>query len=147
MSIFMCFVARLNSRDKVRAWVLALLVIACSARGAPAQELPDQIQNAYLQRLRLTLIGNHRVADLNMPVDLERRVADRMSCEEFERRYRIVVRDEPDVATLASTPVAGGGPSGAGLSLSPRWYLLLGGGVILVSLGVAMLSRSRKARA
>jgi hypothetical protein len=141
-------VARPISPDKamLRLAVFIIILIVAPAGGAKillAQS--NQIEADYLQRLRSTPIGRHQLADLNMPADLERRVADRLLCDSFERQFRIVVRDENiSPPPAATTPTKQ--QHERSFSLAPARFLTLGGILLIVSLLTAMLARPKKVR-
>ena len=100
-------VARPISRNKAMLRLVVFIIILIIFPASRAKTLfaqSDQVEDDFLKRLRSTPVGRHTIADLNMPADLERRVADRAICDSFERQYRIVVRDEqPPPASAVST--------------------------------------------
>lgn len=71
---------------------------------ARPREIP--VENEVLGNIRNQRIGEHTVADLNLPEAFLRRVADRIIRESFWERHRVVVR-------RGSTDAPGEAPSGA----------------------------------
>ena len=71
------------------------------------------IQSEVIAEIRAERIGGHTVADLNLPEEFLRRVADRVIRETFENRHRVVLAEKPgeepapEVAGGVIEPVAG----------------------------------------
>lgn len=79
---------------------LGLLLVAMYEPRAVAQPnaatttRPDlEIQNEVIENILRQPIGRHRVADLHLSDTFVRRVADRVTREAYQQRFRIVVDD------------------------------------------------------
>lgn len=84
-----------------------------------------------LENIRNQPLGDGTVADLALPEDFLKRVADRIVRSSFEERYRIVVKD---AETPPSKPV--------GLAVPGIWIAFFAAAVAL--LAVAWASRARR---
>lgn len=77
-------------------------------------------------------LGDGTVADLALPEEFLRRVADRIVRSSFEERYRIVVKDaEPSV------------PETPKLQARTLWIALFAAAVALLAVGWASVSRRK----
>ena len=87
---------------------------------------PEEIEAEVLANVKGQPLGEGTVADLALPDDFLRRVADRVVRASFEERYRIVVEAEaPRAPGLAARPSVVVFLSGAGLLAAALIWVLL----------------------
>ncbi len=111
--------------------------LALHVQEPPAVPTPEQLEAEVLENVKRQPLADGTVADLGLPDEFLRRVADRIVRSSYEERYRIVVRDPAAPAREPETP-------GGGSGLSP---VVLGvAALALASIAWIVVSR-RKARA
>jgi hypothetical protein len=91
---------------------------------------PAEIEMEVRQNVLGQKLGDGTVADLALPEDFLRRVADRIVRSSYEERYRIVVEDAPPP------------PNTGGLGVPGPWIALFAATVAL--LAVAWASKARR---
>jgi hypothetical protein len=108
--------------------------LALEVQDPQAVPTPAQLEAEVLENVKGQPLGDGTVADLGLPDEFLRRVADRIVRSSYEERYRIVVRD-------AAAPA--GAPS---IQAWPSLLVLGVGALALASVAWIFVSR-RKARA
>lgn len=120
---------------------------ATTAPAAPAQL---SIENEVIANIVNQPIGDHSVADLNLPLPFLRRSADRIIRSSFEQRYRIVVDDtQPGAAQTSSS--AGASATQPADAIAARnkstraWTIGIGlGGLVVILAALAARRRKQK---
>src|SRR5262249_18005991 len=62
----------------------------------PAIPPEPSIEDEVLDNIRSRAIGEHRFADYEYPEEFLRRYADRIVRSSYEKRFRVVVHDDPE---------------------------------------------------
>jgi hypothetical protein len=122
-----------------------LLALAACCSGVPGRAQPSFVQEGagpqsasveleVLGNIRAQALGPGTVADLELPEDFLRRVADHVIRQSFEERYRIVVPDAPAAAAPVPEPPRG----------LTRLQIVLGAvGAVLIVAAVWLLRRNK----
>jgi hypothetical protein len=101
--------------------LLALPVLIAAIDGAlslPANAAAQSVEDEVVGNILRQGIGEHTVADLHLPDEFVRRLADRIILSSFEDRFRKVVADAA-AATPASRP--GEPPENVDVTKAPDW--------------------------
>jgi len=108
------------------------LVLAAGDQSRPPPPTPAEIEREVQENIRNQALGDGTVADLALPEEFLRRVADRIVRSSFEERYRIVVKDAETPASV--TP-----------GIQPRTIriALFAAAVALIAVGWASIARRR----
>lgn len=93
---------------------------------------PAQIETEVLENVRNQPLGDGTVADLALPEEFLRRVADRIVRSSFEERYRLVVKD-------AEAPA----PERPGFRVRPLLIALFAAAVALLAVAWASIARRK----
>jgi hypothetical protein len=88
----------------VSALLGLVLAIAASLQDQQAPPTPAELEQEVLDNVLGQRLGDGTVADLALPEEFLRRVADRIVRSSFEERYRIVVKSAEDPAAKPATP-------------------------------------------
>lgn len=116
------------------ALLRSALLIAAGAQAQPPPPSPADIEREVLENVRNQPLGDGTVADLALPEEFLRRVADRIVRSSFEERYRIVVEDEKAPA-----------PEPAKIQARTTWIALLAAAAALLAVGWAAIARRKGA--
>ena len=112
-----------------------LLLLASAAQTPQSQPTPAELEIEVRENVRNQPLGDGTVADLALPEEFLRRVADRIVRSSYEERYRIVVDD-------GAVPV----PAAAGVGSRTLWIALGAAAVAVLAAGWASIARRRGAR-
>jgi hypothetical protein len=93
--------------------VTALLVLVAAlvlqTQGAPQESpavpTPAELEAEVLDNVKAQPLADGTVADLALPDEFLRRVADRIVRSSYEERYRVVVRDQASPAHAEESPL------------------------------------------
>jgi len=113
-----------------------LLLLASAAQTPQSQPTPAELEIEVRENVRNQPLGDGTVADLALPEEFLRRVADRIVRSSYEERYRIVVDD-------VAVPV----PEVAGIPAARTLWIALGAAAVAVLAGGwVSIARRRGAR-
>lgn len=110
--------------------VLASLVAPGRVPQAPPS--PAELEREVLENVRNQPLGDGTVADLALPEEFLRRVADRIVRSSYEERYRIIVKD-PEAPLLDASASPG----------RTSWIAIAAAGIALLVVGGVSVARRR----
>jgi hypothetical protein len=102
---------------------------------------PGQIEQEVFQNVLDQPLGEGTVADLALPDEFVRRVADRIVRSSYEERYRIVVKSDTTGEEAPADPPSAEEASTTGPSI---WIALAAAGIALVAIVATATARRRK---
>lgn len=110
------------------------LMLAAGTQRPQLPPTPADLEMEVLENIRNQPLGDGTVADLALPEEFLRRVADRIVRSSFEERYRIVVKDEVPPA-----------PETAGVQARTLWIAILAAAIALLAVGWVSIARRKGA--
>ncbi|MFN0007154.1 MAG: hypothetical protein ACKVXR_04535 [Planctomycetota bacterium] len=114
-------------------FVLGLaLAFATGSQTPQPPPTPAQLEIEVLENVRNQPLGEGTVADLHLPEEFLRRVADRIVRSSFEERYRLVVKDADEPALEPD-----------GIRAQPAWIALIAAAVALMAVAWAWIARRK----
>ena len=113
-----------------------MLAAGTQSQPQPAPPTPGDLEAEVRDNILNQRLGDGPVADLALPDEFLRRVADRIVRSSYEERYRIVVKDAEAPTSLPS--------KGSGQTI---WIALFAAAVALLAVGWASIARRKGAGA
>ena len=113
-----------------------MLALAAGAQSQAPPPTPAELEKEVRDNVVNQPLGDGTVADLSLPEEFLRRVADRIVRSSYEERYRIVVKDAETAAPAASPD-----------SSRTKWIAVLAASVAVLAVVWVSIARRKGAAA